>query len=209
MCAYKKQNQNRDLEASRTPLPVLLRDAQLLPSESGSQREEQCKAQPPQNEPNQEMKLQQREMGSLREQRRLSERQSDEGIKPGAPAELMESAMQRTRAIEITRQPARRKFFVRTQGYKSCRRTPVEWNSIMGWVVIQRRRERRETELLHGGGPHLTAHPLLIRIVVIWLSAVGASDIVVLVVHAVLRVVLRLWVNVAVVCSTRGRNGLL
>jgi hypothetical protein len=63
---------------------------------------------------------------------------------------------------------------------------------------------------LHSRRPHFVAHPLLVGVVVVGLSAVWAADVVILVVHAVLRVaVLGLGVDVAVVSGSRRWEGLL
>ena len=66
----------------------------------------------------------------------------------------------------------------------------------------------RANHLLHSRCPHLIAHPLLVWVVVVRLGAVGTADVVILIVHAVLRVaVLRLGVYVAVVGSSwRGKS---
>ena len=62
---------------------------------------------------------------------------------------------------------------------------------------------------MNGGSPHLVTHPLLIRVVVVWFGAVWAADVVVLVVHAVLGLVLRLGVDVAIVIGSGRWEGLL
>ena len=68
---------------------------------------------------------------------------------------------------------------------------------------------KRVCGLLNGRRPHLVAHPLLVGVVVVRLSAVWATDVVVLVVHAILRLVLGLRVDVSVVTSAWRRQGLL
>ena len=62
---------------------------------------------------------------------------------------------------------------------------------------------------MNGRGPHLVTHALLVGVVMVGLSAVWATDVVVLVVHAVLCLVLRLRVDVAVVASAWRWQGLL
>jgi hypothetical protein len=77
--------------------------------------------------------------------------------------------------------------------------------------VFQGRSEycHRETHLLDSRSPHAIAHLPLVGVVVIRLGAVGPTDVVVLVVHAVLCLVLGLWVDVAVVLGSRRRESLL
>jgi hypothetical protein len=73
-------------------------------------------------------------------------------------------------------------------------------------LLIHKGRE----SLLHGRSPHFIAHALRICVVVIWLSAVGATNVVVLVVHAGLGVaVLWLRIGIAILGSSRRRNSLL
>jgi hypothetical protein len=62
--------------------------------------------------------------------------------------------------------------------------------------------------LLHRGRPQVVTHALRVGVVVVGLGAVGAADVVVLVVHAVLRVaILRLRVDIAIVgLSWRGKR---
>jgi hypothetical protein len=65
--------------------------------------------------------------------------------------------------------------------------------------------------LLDGRSPHLIAHPLLIRIVVVGLSAVRATDVIVVgVIHVVLLVLsMGIRVDVGIVTRTRRRQSLL
>lgn len=61
--------------------------------------------------------------------------------------------------------------------------------------------------LLHGRSPHLLA---LTSVVMVWLGAIWPADVVVLVVHVVLRLtVLRLGIDIAIVCRARRRESLL
>jgi len=62
---------------------------------------------------------------------------------------------------------------------------------------------------LNSGSPHSVAHLPLVGVVVVWFGAVGPADVVVLVVHAVLCLVLRLRIDVAVVLCARRRKSLL
>jgi len=66
----------------------------------------------------------------------------------------------------------------------------------------------RAATLLDSRSPHSVAHLAVVGIVVVRLSAVGTTDVVLLVVHSVLCLVLGLWVDVAVVVlgSRRGES---
>jgi len=95
--------------------------------------------------------------------------------------------------------------FCENTGYKSCRRTPD--NGLETDVLVIQSEVRC---LLHSGRPQVVTHALRVGIVMVRLRAVGAADVVVLVVHAVLGVtVLWLRVHVTVVCCSRRWQGLL
>lgn len=66
------------------------------------------------------------------------------------------------------------------------------------------------TASLHRRSPHLVRHPLLVGIVVVRLRAVGSPNVVVLVIHVVVRPAVRgLRVDVVVLTGTRRRQSLL
>lgn len=60
--------------------------------------------------------------------------------------------------------------------------------------------------LLYGRRPQPFAHSLLVGVIVVRLRAVWPTDVVVLVVHASLRLVLRLWVNVVLTVAWRRKS---
>ena len=67
----------------------------------------------------------------------------------------------------------------------------------------------RATTLLDGRSPHSIAHLPMVRVVVVRFGAVRPTDVVLLVVHAVLCLVLGLWVDVVVVLGSRRGESLL
>jgi len=66
-----------------------------------------------------------------------------------------------------------------------------------------------ETRLVRGRNPHVVPHTLLVRVVVVGVRAGRSPQGRVLVVHAVLLLVLRLGVDIAVVCTSGRGQGLL